>query len=286
MGFAAALMISQVVGGGVLAVLFLTSGKLSLDMALDPQRLARALLELVTAPATVLSASAVSAAVLGGVAIAGARMARQPVSAALRLGPGRLGWGQCAAGAAGAVALSYACGAMISLGGLDKMGVLHLFNTTFRDASPGVLALAVLFVGTGAPLGEELFFRGFMQTRLAAAWSRWAAIGMTAAAFGLLHMDPVQSTFALLAGLYLGWLAEIAGSVRPAIAAHTVNNVVSVAGAAAGAGEASRTGDLISLAAGLAVLGAVVLLLRRGGGATAGTRERREGKLAAVGKRG
>ena len=46
--------------------------------------------------------------------------------------------------------------------------------------------------------------------------------------FGLLHADPVHTPFAVVLGVYLGWLTEVTGSVRGAVAGHLVNNVLSV----------------------------------------------------------
>jgi membrane protease YdiL (CAAX protease family) len=77
-----------------------------------------------------------------------------------------------------------------------------------------------------------------MQTRLAERWPRWAAIATSAAAFGLLHFDPVQGTLAFVVGLYLGWLAERFRGIRPGIAAHAVNNVLFVTLACFGSPEA------------------------------------------------
>jgi membrane protease YdiL (CAAX protease family) len=75
---------------------------------------------------------------------------------------------------------------------------------------------------------EELFFRGYLQTRLVARWGRWTGIALTALAFGLVHMDWVHSTFAFLLGLWLGWMTERAGSIRPAMLVHGANNLLAM----------------------------------------------------------
>jgi membrane protease YdiL (CAAX protease family) len=108
-------------------------------------------------------------------------------------------------------------------------------------------------VGGMAPIGEELFFRGFMQPRLRRVWRAGPAILATALAFGLIHGEPTHAVLATVLGLYLGVIAERAGSVRPAVVCHVANNTVSVAlSAAIGSPEG------LGLNAGLLVVSAAV----------------------------
>ena len=85
-----------------------------------------------------------------------------------------------------------------------------------------------MFADWLAPLAEEIFFRGFMLTRLREHWGGRRAIVATAACFGVLHVDPngIHMLLAFVMGLYLGFVAERTGSTLPAIACHVVNNVV------------------------------------------------------------
>ena len=46
--------------------------------------------------------------------------------------------------------------------------------------------------------------------------------------FGIMHMDPLQGTFAVGFGFYIGYLVEKAGSIRPAMVCHAVNNSAQV----------------------------------------------------------
>jgi membrane protease YdiL (CAAX protease family) len=79
-----------------------------------------------------------------------------------------------------------------------------------------------------------------------------------------LHLDPLQSSLAFIAGLYLGWLTERLGGVRPAMVAHAFNNAAFVALTSLDhSGEDdSRGGARIVLAAGLIVFAASTALLR------------------------
>ena len=75
---------------------------------------------------------------------------------------------------------------------------------------------------------EELLFRGALQRPLVSRLGRRAGIGLAAALFGLAHLDPVQGPAAFCLGLYLGSVAELAGSLRAAIFCHVANNLGSV----------------------------------------------------------
>ena len=72
--------------------------------------------------------------------------------------------------------------------------------------------------------GEEFLFRGYIQTRLGQRWPRLLALLVTSLLFGVLHMDPVQSTMAVFLGLWLGEVADRTGSIWPAVAGHAFNN--------------------------------------------------------------
>jgi len=133
---------------------------------------------------------------------------------------------------------------------------------SLQDPSAGRFAAAVFAIGVAPGFAEETFFRGFLQTRLTASWGSWPAIVVTAAAFGLLHLDPVQGSLAFVAGLFLGWVVERLGGIRPSILAHVTNNAIFVALAAFGStGQASPAAQIVVIAAGTCVcLGAIALL--------------------------
>jgi membrane protease YdiL (CAAX protease family) len=105
---------------------------------------------------------------------------------------------------------------------------LKFFAEAIARASPVQLSALLVLVAVGAPVGEEVFFRGFAQTRLVARWGRWPGILVAAALFGVLHLDPLQGPLAFLLGVFLGWIAERGQSIRPAMVAHGLNNAVAV----------------------------------------------------------
>ncbi len=102
----------------------------------------------------------------------------------------------------------------------------------------GILALCV-----GAPLGEELLFRGAIQRELHKRVRPWIAIGITALLFALIHGNPVQMVAGFLMGCVLGWLYWRTGSVWPGIAMHFANNTLSTVVASI-YGQDAKTADI------------------------------------------
>lgn len=151
----------------------------------------------------------------------------QPLdAAALRLVPGREQGLDLAAAMAGTLALGQALDSLALLAGVGQHGSVPAIRRALSGVQGAELFLAVAVLGVVAGTAEELFFRGYMQTRLRAVWRPGPAILVTSAAFALLHMEWVHAAMAFVLGLYLGGLAERTGSVLPAIVCHVVNNTV------------------------------------------------------------
>ena len=153
---------------------------------------------------------------------------RPPRRDGLRLGPGRMRRRDVAVMAIGVLALSQALESLVLLLDLGRGPALEWMTRTVASATPLGLTLAVVVVGLLAPVAEELFFRGYMLTRLRAVWSPGPAILMSAIAFGIIHGEWVHGLLAAVIGIYLGLVTERAGSVTPAMICHVVNNTASV----------------------------------------------------------
>src|SRR5206468_5355746 len=139
-----------------------------------------------------------------------------------------------------------------------------LIRRALAGAQGGELFGAVIVLGVIAGSAEELFFRGYMQTRLTAAWRPAWAIVLTSAAFALLHMEWVHAAMAFVLGLYLGTLTERVGSALPAIACHVANNCVFTVATALGGTVDDRRTHVMLLVASLAVFaGCAYVLVRR-----------------------
>ena len=130
--------------------------------------------------ATLLAGVPASSLALIAIAVlAGGR----PASATLRLRRGRIAGAGLAVVVAGALALSQALESLTMLLGVGPGPALDWIARTMAAAPPIGVLLAVVVVGVLAPIGEELFFRGYLQTRLRQVWRPGPAILVTALAF-------------------------------------------------------------------------------------------------------
>jgi membrane protease YdiL (CAAX protease family) len=212
--------------------------------------------------AGIMTAALVSATVLATVTFVSSRLWARDVATILRLGRTPATAAGLAAVVAGMGGLSLAAGAAVDLLGWRRGTMAAIAHALERPTAARLVA-ALATIAIAPALAEEGFFRGLIQTRLAARWGRWPAIGATATGFGLFHLDPAQSPVALLAGLFLGWVAERFGGIRPGIFAHAFNNAAFVAIASlAPAVDGTGTGTRWTLVLGSAVFCGSIVVLR------------------------
>lgn len=102
------------------------------------------------------------------------------------------------------------------------------------DKSKGSAFLGlVLSVGVGAPLVEELFFRGLLLRSLQRRFASVPAVGLSAVVFGIPHYSttlPLESVVLVMIsitvfGAVLATLAVRTGRLGPSIVAHAVFNL-------------------------------------------------------------
>jgi len=101
-------------------------------------------------------------------------------------------------------------------------------SLTRRAHGPGFVVLSVLVI-VGAPVVEELFFRGLLQRSLAGWLGPGPAIGAAALGFGLAHGEAVQLLALVAFGVVLGVLAQRSGRLGPGIVAHAAFNGATIA---------------------------------------------------------
>jgi membrane protease YdiL (CAAX protease family) len=77
-----------------------------------------------------------------------------------------------------------------------------------------------------APIGEEMFFRGFLYRALRKRFAVAPAVVISAAAFGLAHVYPLIVAVIFVDGVVLALLYERTKSLVACIAAHSVNNLI------------------------------------------------------------
>jgi membrane protease YdiL (CAAX protease family) len=176
----------------------------------------------------------------------------QPTSpAVLRLVPGWETGRALAVMAIGMLALGQSLDSLTQLAGFGDRGTLALARRVLEGATGPDLFGAVVVFGVMAGASEELFFRGYMQTRLREAWGPARAVVVTSACFGILHLDlpGIHSALAFAMGLYLGAIVERTGSMLPALVCHVVNNVVATLQTALGGTIEDRATNAVLAAA-------------------------------------
>lgn len=210
-GFAVAFVLSALVGGAVLV-----AGDWDAD----------------TAPIWVLALLQLPlwAGLLGAVAVASRRHGTGSVTRdfALRIRPVDL-----------VIGLVAGIGAQVLVSTVVAWPVLQLTGKTSRDydeparkladtahaSSWWGIALFVAMVVVGAPLVEEVFYRGLLQRGLAdRSIPPVVVVPVTAALFALSHLQALQFPALVLFGLVLGLLAWRTGRLGPSWATHAVFN--------------------------------------------------------------
>lgn len=97
-------------------------------------------------------------------------------------------------------------------------------------AAHGAVAVAalLLLLAVGAPLVEELFFRGLLLRGLLGRLPAPLAILLSGVLFGLAHFEAVQLLGLAVFGIVLGTLAWRTGRLGPSVAAHAAFNAAAV----------------------------------------------------------
>jgi membrane protease YdiL (CAAX protease family) len=168
-------------------------------------------------------------AVLVALIVVATAASRRPVARTLGLTRGRVGvagWLLLAAASfscwLGAVAL-VALLARLAHVPEDSAAVGALFDLV-RGAPPLLASLLIAGSALGAGVTEELIVRGWLQNQLLERWRPFSAIVASSAVFAVAHGEPSRMLYALVLGLWLGYVAFRCGSVLPGSLCHVVLN--------------------------------------------------------------
>ncbi|HAT1376165.1 TPA: CPBP family intramembrane metalloprotease [Corynebacterium striatum] len=101
-------------------------------------------------------------------------------------------------------------------------------QTTTATTAMGFLAMALRAVG------EEIFFRGFLQGIITQRWNAGAGITVQGLLFGLIHLPLAMLDISLIplfvlqiaTGFTMGWLREKSASLWPGATVHATINVL------------------------------------------------------------
>jgi len=97
--------------------------------------------------------------------------------------------------------------------------VQWLITEMFPAASVGQFAMVAVLAG----VSEELLFRGVIQTKLGLWTTPLAGLVITSILFGLAHaLSKAYFIFAVIVGLFLGWLAWHYNDLVAPMVAHSV----------------------------------------------------------------
>ncbi len=99
-----------------------------------------------------------------------------------------------------------------------------------RPGGIGLLLLALLVTAVAAPICEEVFFRGMLFRLLRTRVPLWAAVLLSAIAFGLAHASPAVSPALLPTFMYMGIVLAVVyvrtGWLTNNILLHALSNAI------------------------------------------------------------
>ncbi|MGH9165042.1 MAG: lysostaphin resistance A-like protein [Acidimicrobiales bacterium] len=100
-------------------------------------------------------------------------------------------------------------------------------KVTGLGSGPGLVLLSLCIV-IGAPLAEEIFFRGLLQRTLARRFGATWAVAGSALIFGVTHFQPLLLPGLTAFGVVLAVLTRRSGRLGPALVAHMAFNAVTI----------------------------------------------------------
>ncbi|SEL90379.1 hypothetical protein SAMN04487770_12055 [Butyrivibrio sp. ob235] len=103
-----------------------------------------------------------------------------------------------------------------------------LFSSLIGAITDGNKTIGMLTVMLLGPVAEELCFRGVILQKSKKAFGIVGCTVLSAVMFGLMHMNPVQSLYAIPIGAALAFTAYKYESIVPAMIGHIVNNSFSM----------------------------------------------------------
>lgn len=101
-------------------------------------------------------------------------------------------------------------------------------DLTDRATDPLSVVLLVLIVGLGAPIAEEILYRGLLFRSIENRFGTWPGIVGSGVIFGVSHFQLLQLPGLAVFGCILAYLTHRTGRLMPAIFAHVGFNMVTV----------------------------------------------------------
>lgn len=153
------------------------------------------------------------------------------------LGMPRRPWGDIGVGLLVGLGLVVVAGIVLTIAEAVAREILGRPPEEPQQVAECVRGLGLAFLGpiviVGAPLGEELFFRGFLYQGFRRRLSLWPAAALSGLLFGLVHLnadDPAASILIIpsltAVGIGLALLFDKRRSLLASMSAHAAFNVV------------------------------------------------------------
>lgn len=95
-------------------------------------------------------------------------------------------------------------------------------------AGGGLTVLLVVIVVIGAPIVEELVYRGLIQRSASALIGAWPGLVLTSLWFAIIHFSPVEYPGLFVVGLVFGVCVTVTNRIGPAIVTHAAFNAVGI----------------------------------------------------------
>lgn len=115
-----------------------------------------------------------------------------------------------------------------------SMGIIDIFDLTKYSAnytetmallSSGGVLINIISVGIITPISEEFMLRGIVYNNLKRYVNFKTAIILQALIFGIMHMNIIQSTYAVIAGIIIGYIYEKSQSLVMSCVFHISFNI-------------------------------------------------------------
>ena len=110
--------------------------------------------------------------------------------------------------------------------GLSALTPLQVGIELMGEHTPLSLLIYLLLLAVIAPVAEELLFRGYLYPALREKMSKYAAVGISAMLFALLHMNPMALIPITIIGVVLAVLYEMTRSIIPCVVCQAMNNLL------------------------------------------------------------
>lgn len=124
------------------------------------------------------------------------------------------------------IVFSLAVSNLISAFRID--GIYGNYESGATTLLQGNIVFRLLVLGVATPIAEEVIYRGIVYNRLSEELKEYAAILVSAFAFGLFHFNLVQGIYGFVMGIVFGTAYYRTKSLRMPIVMHMMINIESV----------------------------------------------------------